>query len=79
MAAFRVSSLCPSGPIRKEGSEPIDESLRLKRRAVTMETLSPAQLRGWRGQPLRSPRRRAAVDLPTCSVLRRRPLREQQP
>jgi hypothetical protein len=50
MAAFRVSSLCPSGPSRKEGSEPVDESLRLKMRAETMEALSPAQLRGWSAQ-----------------------------
>ena len=50
MAAFRVSSLCPSGPSRKEGSEPIDENLRLKMRAETMEALSPVQLRVWRAQ-----------------------------
>jgi cytochrome P450 len=50
MAALRVSSFCPSGPSRKEGSEPVDESLRLKMRAETMEALSPAQLRAWRAQ-----------------------------
>jgi cytochrome P450 len=50
MAAFRASSLCPSGPSRKEGSEPVDESLRLKMRAETMEALSPARLRGWRAE-----------------------------
>lgn len=50
MAAFRISSFCPSGPSRKEGSEPVDESLRLKMRAETMEALSPAQLRAWRAQ-----------------------------
>jgi cytochrome P450 len=50
LAAFRASSLCPSGPSPKEGSEPFDESLRLKMRAETMEALSPAQLRVWRAQ-----------------------------
>jgi cytochrome P450 len=50
MAAFRVSSLCPSGPSRKETSEPVDESRRLKMRAETKEALSPAQLRAWRAQ-----------------------------
>jgi len=32
------------------GSEPFDESLRLKMGAETMEPLSPAQLRVWRAQ-----------------------------
>jgi Cytochrome P450 len=50
LAAFRASSLCPSGPRSKESSEPFDESLRLKTRAETMEALSPAQLRVWRAQ-----------------------------
>jgi hypothetical protein len=50
LAAFRASSLCPSGPRSKEGSEPFDESLRLKTRAETMDALSPAQLRVWRAQ-----------------------------
>ena len=50
LAAFRASSLCPSGPTPQGGSEPFDESLGLKMRAETMEPLSPAQLRVWRAQ-----------------------------
>ena len=50
MAAFRVSSLCPSDPSRKKGSEMVDESLRLKMRSETMEALSPGHLRAWRAQ-----------------------------
>jgi hypothetical protein len=50
MAAFRASSLYPSVPTPQGGSEPFDESLRLKMGAETMEPLSPAQLRVWRAQ-----------------------------
>jgi cytochrome P450 len=50
LAAFRASSLSPSGPRPKEGAEPFDENLRLKMRAETMEALAPAQLRAWRAE-----------------------------
>ena len=50
VAAFRASSLYPSGPTPQDGSEPFDESLGLKMRAETIEALSPAQLRVWRAQ-----------------------------
>jgi cytochrome P450 len=48
LAAFRASSLSPTGANDQNGGKPSDESERLKMRRETMEALSPAQLRAWR-------------------------------
>jgi cytochrome P450 len=48
LAAFRASSLSPSGPNDQNGGEPSAESERTKMRWETMEALSPTQLRAWR-------------------------------
>jgi cytochrome P450 len=48
LAAFRASSLSPTGPNDQNGAKPSDESERLEMRRETMEALSPAQLRAWR-------------------------------
>src|ERR1700738_3505149 len=45
LAAFRASSLAPTGPHDKNT---FDDSLRSKIRTETIEALSPAQLRAWR-------------------------------
>jgi len=45
---FVLRASTPQAP--QGGSEPFDESLRLKMREETMEALSPAQLRVWRAQ-----------------------------
>jgi cytochrome P450 len=50
LAAFRASSLAPSGPHQRKTVEPSDDSGRAKMRAETMEALSPTQLRAWREQ-----------------------------
>jgi cytochrome P450 len=50
LAAFRASSLAPSGPHQRKTVEPSDDSGRAKMRAETMESLSPMQLRAWREQ-----------------------------
>jgi cytochrome P450 len=50
LAAFRASSLSPSGPNDQNGSEPSADSDRLKMRWETTEALSPVQLRAWREQ-----------------------------
>ena len=50
LAAFRASSLAPTGPHQRKTVEPSDESGRAKMRAETMESLSPMQLRAWREQ-----------------------------
>jgi cytochrome P450 len=48
LAAFRSSSLSPTGPNDKATSEPPDEAAHLKIREETREALSPIQLRSWR-------------------------------
>src|SRR6202167_6794551 len=48
LAAFRASSLSPSGPNDQNGVEPSGESERTKMRWETMEALSANQLRAWR-------------------------------
>jgi cytochrome P450 len=48
LAAFRASSLWPSGPNKRDASEPSPDIERLKMRWETIEALSPAQLRAWR-------------------------------
>jgi cytochrome P450 len=48
LAAFRASSLSPSGPNDQNGAEPSGESDRTKMRGETMEALSANQLRVWR-------------------------------
>src|ERR1700691_17028 len=50
LAAFRDSRLSLAGPNDKDGGEPPAESDRLKMRWETMDALSPAQLRAWRGR-----------------------------
>jgi cytochrome P450 len=50
LAAFRTSSLSPSGPNDQNGVEPSGESERAKMRWETMEALSPDQLRAWRAR-----------------------------
>lgn len=47
LAAFRSAVLSPCGP-NDESSELLDESVRLKMRADTLEALTPTQLRVWR-------------------------------
>jgi cytochrome P450 len=48
LAAFRASSLWPSGPNERDAGEPSADIERLKMRWETIEALSPAQLRTWR-------------------------------
>jgi cytochrome P450 len=48
LAAFRSSSLSPTGPNSKATSEPPDEISLLKMRGETREALSPMLLRSWR-------------------------------
>src|ERR1700683_1009440 len=48
LAAFRASSLSPSGPNDQNGVEPSGDSARTKMRWETMEALSANQLRVWR-------------------------------
>jgi cytochrome P450 len=48
LAAFRSSSLSPTGPNSKATSEPPDEISLLKMREETREGLSPILLRSWR-------------------------------
>src|ERR1700755_2353981 len=50
LAAFRASSLLPTGPHDTNSVNPEDDTLRSEMRAQTMEALSPAQLRQWREQ-----------------------------
>jgi hypothetical protein len=49
LAAFRASSLAPTGPHQRKTVEPSDESGRAKMRAETMESLSDATT-AWREQ-----------------------------
>jgi cytochrome P450 len=48
LAAFRASSLWPSGPNERDASEPSPDIERLKMRWETIDALSPAQIRAWR-------------------------------
>src|ERR1700677_5016249 len=48
LAAFRSSSLSPTGPNDKATSVPPDKISLLKMREETREALSPMQLRSWR-------------------------------
>ena len=48
LAAFRASSLIPTGPQDKNAPGPSDDTVRARIRAETTEALSPAQIRAWR-------------------------------
>lgn len=50
LAAFRASSLAPSGPHQRKAVEPCDDTERAQMRTETIESLSPTQLRAWREQ-----------------------------
>ncbi|WP_213803353.1 cytochrome P450 [Granulicella sp. dw_53] len=48
LAAFRSSTLAPTGPRSEKTSTPEDEGALLKMREETLDALSPTQLRAWR-------------------------------